>query len=369
MMFVFLMGTMSIAPVYGYQIFSIKYLPHILELFPTIGNNQLLMNIISFGSIIGFILICILLIAILHSILKTFLHTFYSFFKMSFNLGPILIMVFFLLIIKIGISNIFEVDLLDNLIGIAMISAVLEEYIKHLIVPVVGDKKIKNINTAIMYSIDVGLAFAFVENILYLLSVPIENFWSTFFFRGMFTALGHVSFSAIFGYFYGRALFAEPILTEKEIKHQQFSALKTFRKIFRLKAVTTFQESQMVNGLLVATFVHTLYNLLLALNIFILPVILLIGCYFIIDYLLHLEETTRQYGLIGTKVISEKDFHDLRLKIDVLKALKDIRSQTSNALATVPVKQITPVIHLRKRLIGLMAVLILITASGLPLIN
>lgn len=242
-----------------------------------------------------------------------------------------------------------------------MVSAVLEEYIKHLIVPIVGDKKIKNINTAIMYSIDVGLAFAFVENILYLMSVPIENFWHTFAFRGIFTALGHISFSAIFGYFYGRALFAEPILAEKEIKHKQFCTLKTIRKIFGLKTVTTFKETQMVQGLLVATFVHTLYNLLLSLDFFVLPVILLIGCYFIIDYLLHLEETKKQYGLIGTKFISEKDFHDLRLKIDVLKALKDIRSKTNRALETVPVLTAhTPLIHLRKKLIGLMVILILL---------
>ena len=118
----------------------------------------------------------------------------------------------------------------------------------------------------------------------------------------------------------------------------------------------------MVHGLIIATFVHTLYNLLLALNIFILPVILLIGCYFVIDYLLHLEETNKQYGLIGTNIISEKDFHDLRLKIDVLKALKDIRQKTNHALSpeTIPVKN-TPLIHLRKRLIGLFIMLVLIT--------
>lgn len=184
---------------------------------------------------------------------------------------------------------------------------------------------------------------------------------TTFAFRALFTTLGHVSFSAIFGYFYGRALFAEPILAEKEIKYRQFSFLKTFRKIFGLKTITTFQETQMVNGLLVATFVHTLYNLLLSLNIIILPIILLIGCYFIIDYLLHLEETTKQYGLIGTNVISEKDFHDLRLRIDVLKALKDIREKTNTTLDKVPVKAHTPAVHLRKRLMALLVVLVLIT--------
>jgi len=269
-------------------------------------------------------------------------------------------MVFILLLIKVGFSQIFQVDLLNNLLGIAMVSAVLEEYVKHLIVPIVGERKIKNINTAIMYSIDVGLAFAFVENILYLISVPTENFWSTFFFRALFTALGHVSFSAIFGYFYGRALFAEPILAEKEIQQKQFSFLKTFRKLFGIKTLTTFQETQMVKGLLVATFVHTLYNLLLSLNIVLLPIILLLGCYFIIDYLLHLKETQKQYGLIGTDVISEKDFHDLRLKIDVLKALKEIREKTNTVLTPKHVQEITPLIHLRKRLLGLLFVLVLI---------
>lgn len=137
MSFVFMMGTMSVAPVYGYQLFSVKYLPKIIEFFPTLGENSLYLNLANFAAIALFVLICILLIALLHATLKTFLHTFRTFFKMSFNLGPIMIMVFFLLLIKIGVSQIFKIDLLDNLLGIAMISAVLEEYVKHLIVPVV----------------------------------------------------------------------------------------------------------------------------------------------------------------------------------------------------------------------------------------
>ena len=116
MFFVFLMGTMSIAPVYGYQIFSVKYLPQILDLFPFLRENQLYFNLISFGSIVLFIFICILLIALLHAMLRTFLQTFYAFFKMSFNIGPIMLMIFLLLLIKVGISQIFEVDLLDNLL-------------------------------------------------------------------------------------------------------------------------------------------------------------------------------------------------------------------------------------------------------------
>ena len=128
---------MSVAPVYGYQLFSVKYLPQIIEFFPTLGENSLYLNLVNFAAIALFVLVCILLIALLHATLKTFLHTFRTFFKMSFNLGPIMIMVFFLLLVKIGVSQIFKIDLLDNLLGIAMVSAVLEEYVKHLIVPVV----------------------------------------------------------------------------------------------------------------------------------------------------------------------------------------------------------------------------------------
>lgn len=101
MFFVFLIGTMSIAPVYGYQIFSVKYLPKITELFPALGANALYLNLINFGAVALFVLVCILLIALLHATLRTFLHTFRAFFKMSFNLGPIMMMVFILLLIKI----------------------------------------------------------------------------------------------------------------------------------------------------------------------------------------------------------------------------------------------------------------------------
>lgn len=86
MSFVFLMGTMSIAPVYGYQIFSVKYLPEISKLFPVLNSNPLLLNLVNFVSVSLFVLFCILLIAILHATLRTFLSTFCAFFKMSFNL-------------------------------------------------------------------------------------------------------------------------------------------------------------------------------------------------------------------------------------------------------------------------------------------
>lgn len=48
MLFVFLMGTMSIAPVYAYQIFSVKYLPHLLGLFPDYAKNPLFLNLFNF---------------------------------------------------------------------------------------------------------------------------------------------------------------------------------------------------------------------------------------------------------------------------------------------------------------------------------
>ncbi len=64
----------------------------------------------------------------------------------------------------------------------------------------------------IVYGITVALGFSFVENLLYFISLYTTQTAAVFVissvFRGLFTTLGHVTFTGIMGYFVGKAKFA-----------------------------------------------------------------------------------------------------------------------------------------------------------------
>ncbi len=84
-----------------------------------------------------------------------------------------------------------------------------EEYSKHLIVRFTDDDSIQSIDDAIEFSIIVGLAFAFAENVLlYFPRLLAEGDTPTLLLRSVLTVLMHAIASGIFGYFYGLAHFS-----------------------------------------------------------------------------------------------------------------------------------------------------------------
>jgi len=150
-----------------------------------------------------------------------------------------------------------------RIIGVALGSilflAIIEEYIKHLMVRITDDKKLRDIDDAITLSIVVGLAFAFIETIIY--SV-IAGDMHIIFYRAMISVPIHLVASGIIGYYYGLAHFAKPITEIEGIKKEAWLA-----KLLTLKKSTVYREEKMVEGIFFATVFHAAMNFLFEVNL------------------------------------------------------------------------------------------------------
>ena len=64
----------------------------------------------------------------------------------------------------------WSIHIIQTALGAVLFLTIIEEYIKHLIVRFIDDKKLKDIDDAITLSIMVGLAFALIETAIYAIS-------------------------------------------------------------------------------------------------------------------------------------------------------------------------------------------------------
>ena len=141
--------------------------------------------------------------------------------------------------------------------------AMLEEICKQWILRS-ADKKyliIHTINESIKYSIVAGLGFSFAENILYF-----KNAWgsgafmSTYIFRILFTAAGHMAFSGIFGYYYGTSKFAITFKRVGAVEGKKLVFANILRKLFGLCSSETFRDQLIIQGLMISMALHGIFN-------------------------------------------------------------------------------------------------------------
>ena len=143
----------------------------------------------------------------------------------------------------------------------------LEEYSKHWIVKKTDKKIFESIDDVIEFSIIGALGFAFLENIGYFLLEIVENggenIVSLFFMRSMFVVFIHVLCSGIYGYYYGLAHFAEPLLKEweKEGKIPRFPRFVHY--LTHMRKARVFRDEMTTLGLLIAIVIHGSYDFLL----------------------------------------------------------------------------------------------------------
>ena len=213
------------------------------------------------------------------------------------------------------------------MLGIIVIRAMMEEYSKHLIIRFTDDDQLFNIDDAIVLSLFVGLSFAFIENILYFSHYP-NDLFTLFLGRSLLTVLAHVVFSGIFGYYYGIAHFASPLYFEQHtVSGKKSVLLWFFSKIFRLKQSNILHEIMILKGLFLATFIHTIFNLLLELGYVSLAMLVILGTALLLLKLLAQKENYRQLGLIGTEIMPVQDYKNLTWKIDSLHWAKKIKEE------------------------------------------
>ncbi|MEK7145721.1 MAG: PrsW family intramembrane metalloprotease [Patescibacteria group bacterium] len=186
-------------------------------------------------------------------------------------------------------QNITEVHI-AALITLAVVG-ITEEFVKSLVVRFIDKTKIgiQTINDAVKYSILAGLGFAFTENIFYFFYIwQSSGFVGLLFpliFRSVFTVAAHMVFSGIFGYFYGIAKFANPIMEAKLWLGEKSAGVRLMSKFMNLDEGKAFQQLTLIKGLLIAMAIHTTFNFLLEFGKLV-PTILIVTAGFL--YLMYL---------------------------------------------------------------------------------
>ncbi|MDP2625276.1 MAG: PrsW family intramembrane metalloprotease [Candidatus Peregrinibacteria bacterium] len=185
-----------------------------------------------------------------------------------------------------------------------MFVGILEEYMKNVVVRVTDRKHLNHIDDAIEFCIVAALGFAFVENMMYFFYIwsyqGFESLFISFIFRSIFSTFAHILFSGIYGYYYGMAHFATPILQE-EMRQNRHPILKWFHRVVHLKSSTIFAEEKMIEGLVIAMTLHALFNIFLEMGwTFVIVPYLVIG-YTFLSYLFNKKENHKRYDRLLIK--------------------------------------------------------------------
>lgn len=270
-------GLFSMVPVFAYKTLYQQFLPQLSEfrIFRPLLDSPFLAGTLVF--VANLILLSIVLFglsAIISLILNFFSHATLINLKNALKQEPLGFTAVSLLLglsvfIQQWILETWGSPLLASILGTILFLAIIEEYIKHLIVRITDDKQLKDIDDAITLSIIVGLAFAFIETIIYSLSAASI---SIIFYRMLVSLPIHVVASGIFGYYYGLAHFS---LLRRGFGGQANYHINLWgmgrhgwlHRILTLKKSTVYSEEKIVEGILFATLFHAAMNLLFEFNL------------------------------------------------------------------------------------------------------
>lgn len=298
---IFVIGLFAMIPIFAYKYIYQNYLPMLAEykIFAPLLDSFILSGLFYFT--INLILISILLFiisGIIAGILTFFKHETLeniqsALKKDEFGFLTVSIIIGIFIYLESFLQKILNIEIINTIIGTILFLSIIEEFIKHLIVRFVDDKKIKDIGDAITLSIVVGLAFSLIETFIYAFMV---GDMSLVIYRALLSTPVHLVASGIFGYYYGLAHFAKPIVKADGGEKTYKFNIKWLHKVLALKKSTVYEEEKMIEGLFFATLFHSLCNILFELNFAFVVVPILIAGLFAISYCY--KKSHILYGLI-----------------------------------------------------------------------
>ena len=282
-------GLFSMIPVFAYKYAYQHLLPQLsdVRIFRPLLDSPLWSGVFVFAlNLVALSLLLFLLSGLLSLILNVFSHAALANLKNAIAQEPlgftaVSLMVGVAVFLQNWIQRVWDSPLLATVLSSILFLAIIEEYVKHLIVRVTDDKRIKDIDDAITLSIMVGLAFAFTETIVY--GIVAGNM-KIVFFRTMVSLPVHVVASGIFGYYYGLAHFAKPMVAMnggEKTYHGQLGGLAShgrakrvewLHRLMTFKKSSVVSEERIIQGFLFATLFHALANVLFELSLGILAV-------------------------------------------------------------------------------------------------
>ncbi len=267
----FIAGLFSMIPIFGYKYIYVHFIPQLSE----IRILHTLLESALFDGLFFFLINMLMIIVILTSfsgaitlILTRFKHETLENIRNAlkddeFEYITISSMIALLIFSERILEKFLDVSIIHTTIGVIMFLAIIEEYVKHLTVRFIDDKKIKDIDDAITLSIIVGIAFSFIENIIYAISI---GDMSIILARALLSMPIHIICSGIFGYYYGLSHFAKPILKSEHKEKRYQIKFKYLHTVLRMKKSDVFEEEKIAQGLIIATLFHTFANILFELN-------------------------------------------------------------------------------------------------------
>lgn len=268
----FVAGLFAMVPVFGYKYVYVHFLPQLSE----VQMLQSLLDSAIFSGLFFFFLNMFIVIVLLTTfaslitlVLTRFKHETLANIEGTlrddeFEYVTMSSMIALLIFSEKILEKFLDVSIIYTTVGVIMFLAVIEEYVKHLMVRFVDDKKIKDVDDAITLSIIVGLAFSFIETIIYAINV---GDMAIVLPRAMLTMPIHVICSGIFGYYYGLARYAKPILEAQHKQKKYQIKFKWLHTVLRMKKSDIYEEEKTAQGLVLATLFHTIANVLFELDL------------------------------------------------------------------------------------------------------
>ncbi len=251
---------------------------------------------------------------------------FLAFFMGIFTVVPIMILdYFFLKNPDLDIYNAIDSTLMKAPIA-AFLSLVFaawsEELFKGWVVRIINKTRIgiQTVNDAVRYSVLAGLGFAFTENIFYFYYIwqggnGLLVLIAPMIFRSIFTVCGHMVFSGIYGYYYGMAKFARPIVETKLWMGKASKNLKYLAKILGVDEAKAFAQWLMLKGLIIAALIHTAFNFMVDLNQFLIVLLIVGGGFLFLKYLLAHKAGAIAFAGMGRASTMQKKDQDVVLEL------------------------------------------------------
>jgi RsiW-degrading membrane proteinase PrsW (M82 family) len=261
----FVMGLFAMIPVFAYKGIYQKFLPTLAEyaIFQPILNSPILIGATVFlFNLITLSLLLFALSGIISTALNFLNHNILTNLKNAIKTEPlgfvaVSLMLGAVIFLESLAQKTLNIPILGTILGTVLFLAIIEEYIKHLMVRITDDKKLRDIDDAITLSIVVGLAFAFVETLIYALAVGEIQI---IFYRTLISIPIHIVASGIFGYYYGVAHFSKAIVSTEG--GEKIYGKNWLPRILNLKKSVLFHEEKIIEGIFFATAFHAIMNLL-----------------------------------------------------------------------------------------------------------
>lgn len=333
---IFLVGTFSVIPIFLFHNYMEYGLIPLLRDVLALEQGALAVSVLMLFFTGLYIVLFMFLFAFAKATVLHFLYglpwvyNFMTIKRSFYSIVPLIFVLLLFFLIDLTGRQFGGGSFVGSGVGLLILFVLMEEYCKYMINPFLSDRSPDTISSTVINAIYVGLAFAFIENIVFLSKVvEIRDYAIIFLYRSMITVPMHICAAGILGYFYGLSYFSDALITSYEIEKGNYGKFSWFNKVLKVKKRDIFSSISITQGFFAALLIHGGYNLLIQFGDRFFSTMLVVLSTVFIVYILDLESSKISYGLVGTAEMPDKDFHDLKLKISVMKHIKDIKEGTN----------------------------------------